>query len=346
MGDQSKEKRSQLHSFPIYLLTVILTVSVIVGVWGYVLVEPRPSDDVSLKASDQKEEVIRVGLSMAEGENAWSQNLYNHIKDAMTEVGEELIYYAPEENSESGQYQAAVKLLEDGIDYLLLIPRSEQAISPIAVEAAKYDVPVILISGENEKNNLCAVTITVDYEREGQLCAQILTETYVDKECNIAVVLGPSDSSIAKARLEGFRKEVEVRDNMQILKTIEGDFDQIVARDAMSELLRNNPKGTINAVFACGDEDGLGVLHALKLGSYQPGKDISIVSIGGIQDAVKAVITGEYLATVGSGRHLSEVAAEMILRLENGEDQSRHVVIPYQCLDSSSTWHELLQALY
>ena len=61
-----------------------------------------------------------------------------------------------------------------------------------------------------------------------------------------------------------------------------------------------------NAVFAPTDEDGLGVLQALKLAGAKPGKNIVIVSIEGIQDVLKAIIAEEYLATVKSDTRLRE----------------------------------------
>lgn len=325
------------------LIAVLLLIETLF--WGYCYSFDR-EPAVSGNSGEGETAAVRVGLSMAEGDNTWVQNMCNDIKDALAELGMELLYKEPAENTEEAQYQCAEELMDEGIDYLLLIPCSEDAVSPIAVEAAIREIPVILISGEEGANSLCTVTISVDYEREGELCAQILAEAYAGRECIIVEILGPQDSSIARARAKGFEEEVSKTDNMQILKRIQGNFDLMTGQAAMSEIIRNNPKGTVNAVFACSDEDGLGALYALKLAGYQPGTDVSLVSVGGVQDAVKAVITGEYLATVSSGRYLGNVTAEIILRMENGEKVSPHFVMPYQCLDAGSSWHELVKALY
>lgn len=305
-----------------------------------------PVSDHREMYSPQQEEGLRVGFSMVEGSNRWVTKTYEEISSSVAGIGGELIYHEPEENSRQWQYQDAMALLQEDIDYLVLLPREESIISDIAKAAEERGVPVILVSRVNRVNEECAATISIDYVKEGKLCAQELAQALQNRECIIVEIMGPDCSSIAEDRMIGFRREVQEHPNMTILKSIPGAFDQTIARDLMSEIIRANPRGTFNAVFASSDEDGLGALQALKLAGYQMEKDVAIVSVGGIQDAIKAVVAGEYTASIESGRGLGYTVSEIITRLEKGDDSSRFFVIPYRVFNSDIGEQALMLQMY
>ncbi|MCD8197474.1 MAG: substrate-binding domain-containing protein [Lachnospiraceae bacterium] len=304
------------------------------------------SEDTVPDEMESEEQSVRVGLSIAEGNNSWTESVYEDFQEAAQKAGMELVYHELTTFTRVAQYEDALSILEEGIDYLVLFPESERSASAIAVAAASYDVPVILVGERSEVNSLYAAVITIDYEEEGRLCAQALAEAFVDRECIILVIEGPSESSVAQAREKGFQEEVEKNEKMQILKVVEGGFSLSEGQTVMSEVIRDNPKGMFNAVFACGDLDGLGALHVAKLAGYEPGEDLTFVSIGGDQDAIKAVVAREYLATVSSGVYLGNIAINLVVRLEGGEELSWNITIPSQVLDNNSTWSELSRAMY
>ena len=305
-----------------------------------------PVEEQTEKDGAQQEEMLRVGFSMVEGSNRWVTKTYEEISSSVAEIGGELIYHEPEENTRQWQYQDAMALLQEDIDYLVLLPREESIISDIAGAAREQGVPVILVSRTNRVNEECAATISIDYVKEGKLCAQELAKALENRECLIVEIMGPDCSSIAEDRMMGFRREVQEHPNMTILKSIPGAFDQTIARDLMGEIIRTNPRGTFNAVFASSDEDGLGALQALKLAGYQMEKDVSIVSVGGIQDAIKAVVAGEYTASIESGRGLGYTVSEIIERLEAGDSSSRFFVIPYRVFSSEIGEKALMLQMY
>lgn len=305
-----------------------------------------PVEEQTEKDGAQQEETLRVGFSMVEGSNRWVTKTYEEISSSVAEIGGELIYHEPEENTRQWQYQDAMALLQEDIDYLVLLPREESIISDIAGAARERGVPVILVSRINRVNEECAATISIDYVKEGKLCAQELAKALENRECLIVEIMGPDCSSIAEDRMMGFRREVQEHSNMTILKSIPGAFDQTVAKDLMSEVIRTNPRGTFNAVFASSDEDGLGALQALKLAGYRMEKDVSIVSVGGIQDAIKAVVAGEYTASIESGRGLGYTVSEIIERLEAGDSSSRFFVIPYRVFNSEIGEKALMLQMY
>ena len=116
---------------------------------------------------------------------------------------------------------------------------------------------------------------------------------------------------------------------MYISKRVESNGNRLTAQKA-TELTVADQEIDFNAVFAPSDEDGLGALQALKLADVQPGRDVALVSIGGIQDVVKAIITEEYLATVKSSPDYGRVVLDLVRRHDAGEVLERRVVIANQ----------------
>lgn len=148
-------------------------------------------------------------------------------------------------------------------------------------------------------------------------------------------IQGSVGSIVARDRDVGFRQEIKKHPNMQICASEVGDFNRITAEKAMENIIINS-HNSFNAVFAHSDEDGLGALQALKGAGMDPGKNISIVSVNGVQDVLKAILAGEYLATVENNPKLGYVVFEVIDQMERGTVPPSQIVMPYRIIDYSN----------
>ena len=84
---------------------------------------------------------------------------------------------------------------------------------------------------------------------------------------------------------------VREHSNLYVSKRVESSGNRLTAQKVTESVIADQDID-FNAVFAQSDEDGLGVLQALKLAGMEPGEDVVIVSIGGIQDVFKAIMPG------------------------------------------------------
>lgn len=297
-------------------------------------------------AEEAEAEALLVGLSMAETRSPGTIELVDHMSQAAKMRGMQVIYHDLERKTSDTQRRDALQMLEDGIDYLVLMPRSTDIISEIVAEANAREVPVVLVCSDQSFRNACDGFISIDYELEGRLCARELAAKYGDGICNIVEILGPEDSAIATRRDTGFRNELQRWPGLHVVESVRGNFDRVSAENAITDLISRMPAGSFQAVFACSDEDGLGARSALKLAGYQPGKEISIVSINGIQDAIKALIAGEYTATIESGKSLGEQVILMVERLRDNYRKSRYWVVPYHIYNEHTDAWALNRVLY
>lgn len=284
------------------------------------------------------ENVIRVGFSQIETDNPWRTAQINSFRDALLPVNMEFVYHEPEEYTASWQAADILSLLEENIDYLVVVPADASQLIPSLEKAKEAGIPVILIAQDSSMidRSLYVSRIMTDYQREGEICARMLMDKYGEQPCNIVEIYGPENSPAAIARSEGFHREISKNDNFHIVGVEYGNFNRITAKKSMEDaLIQASGKGEdIHAVFAHSDEDGLGALQAIKIAGTTT--DLSIVSINGIQDVCKAIIAGEYLGTVESNPKWGQIVLTLINQMERGSRPFPVVIIPYRIINADN----------
>lgn len=168
-----------------------------------------------------------------------------------------------------------------------------------------------------------------DYYAEGELCADILARHFGIEPCHTMVIQGEKSSAMDWERYMGFMHGVREHSNLYVSKRVESSGNRLTAQKVTESVIADQDVD-FNAVFAQSDEDGLGVLQALKLAGMEPGKDVVIVSIGGIQDVFKAIIAREYLATVKSSPEYGDVVFDIINRHQRGEKPDRQTMVRHR----------------
>lgn len=287
--------------------------------------------------SDPKN-TIRVGFSQIETDNPWRTAQINSFREALLPVNMEFVYHEPEEYTASWQAADILSLLEESIDYLVVVPADASQLIPSLEKAKEAGIPVILIAQDSSMidRSLYVSRIMTDYQREGEICARMLMDKYGAQPCNIIEIFGPENSPAAIARSEGFHREISKYDNFHIVGVEYGNFNRITAKKSMEDaLIQASGKGEdIHAVFAHSDEDGLGALQAIKIAGTTT--DLSIVSINGIQDVCKAIIAGEYLGTVESNPKWGQIVLTLINQMERGSRPFPVVIIPYRIINADN----------
>lgn len=294
----------------------------------------------STKSQMEKEKKILIGFSQVERENPWRTAQINSFRVACNTDYSSLIYHQPSEYSTQWQVNDCEKLVEEGVDYLVIAPNEPSALKEILKKAREKEIHVILMQSNPDglsPEDYTSLVFT-DYQKEGELCAQMLLKFFGEKKCSIVEVCGTESSPVAKARAAGFRRGIEGHENMKIVYKAEGNFNRVTAQRAVEDAIIDLTKSglDIDAVFAHSDEEGLGALQALKTAGFKPGQDVQIVSINGIQDVCKAIIAGEYLGTVESNPKWGQVVMALVNQIERGVKPFPSVMSPYRIIDKEN----------
>jgi ABC-type sugar transport system substrate-binding protein len=109
---------------------------------------------------------------------------------------------------------------------------------------------------------------------------------------NVALIGGLAGDTTSQARLTGFQQGVS--SSIHIIQTVAADWDRQKALTAAGDILRAQP--TLKGFFVANDDMALGVSRAIADAGKQG--QVQVVSIDGIQDALKAIQAGTLSATV------------------------------------------------
>ena len=150
----------------------------------------------------------------------------------------------------------------------------------------------------------------------------------------ILELTGEPDLDYTPVRSDAFSQELACYPNLTLVDTVDGSFDSEASMKIMERIITDS-ETDFDALFIHSDEAGIGALQALKLA----GKDvhtIPIVSINGSQDALKAIIAGEYLATITSSPNVGTVVMSAISQHRAGYKLPKWVIIPNKIYDRTN----------
>lgn len=133
--------------------------------------------------------------------------------------------------------------------------------------------------------------IGTDNVNAGKMAASEMTRL-LPNGGDVALIGGIAGDVTSQARLNGFQQGAPSK--MHIVQTVAADWDRGKALTSASDILRARPN--LKAFFVANDDMGLGVSRAIADAGKQG--QVQVVSVDGIQDALKAVQAGTLSATV------------------------------------------------
>lgn len=271
---------------------------------------------------------VRIGFSQTDCSNPWRTIQLMSFKESAKIHGYELIYYEPEEDSTVWQRKNLQHLLLDNPDYLVISPKDISALKDLLLEIEEMGIGIILVDTDKVIDPAIRylTRISSNYSAEGQLCAKALAEYFNGDSAKIIEITGDPELDYTQIRSASFAEELLQHRNLSIAATVNGNFDSETSIKAIEKIVSDGDI-TFNAIFAHSDEAGIGALQALKVA----GKDIHsipIVSINGSQDALKAIIAEEYVATITSSPGIGTVVMSAIAQHQAGYELPEWILIP------------------
>lgn len=269
----------------------------------------------------------KVGFSQSEPDNASFRAAETQsMRDEATKQGAELLY--ANANKDPQKQIADIKdLITKGAQMLIVAPLNSDGLQPAWDAAAAAKVPVITVD-RLVSQTACKDYITFigsNFVDQGKRAADAMGEALAGTG-NVAILLGSSGNGVTTDRTSGFVDEMKAKyPGITISKQQTGDFDRAKGQAVAAQLLQSDP--TITGFYAENDEMGVGAYNAIKAAQKAPGKDIKIVSVDGIKDAVSKIITGEYTAVIQSNPRFGPLAFQALKDFESGTPVPAKIII-------------------
>ena len=263
---------------------------------------------------------LTVGFSQVGSESGWRTSFSESVK-AEAEKRDITLKFSDAQQKQENQIKAVRSFIAQGVDAIIIAPVVETGWQPILMEAKRARIPVVIVDRNVAVNNdsLYLTRIAPDFELEGEKAANWLMEK-TEGKCNILELQGTVGSSAAIGRMKGFNKVLAQHPDAKIVRSQTAEFTRAKGKEVMESLLKAEGGGkNICALWSHNDEMALGAIQAIKEAGLQPGKDIFVVSVDAVDDALKAIVDGTINVSVELSPHLGGPAFDVIEQYRNGK---------------------------
>lgn len=261
---------------------------------------------------------IKVGFAQTGAESAWRTANSASMKAEAEKRGIDL-KFSDAQGKQENQIKAVRSFITQRVDAIVLAPIVETGWDPVLREAKRAKIPVILTDRTitTADESLYATFIGSDFYEEGKMAADWLAK-HANGKGNIVELQGTPGSAPANERRKAFADGIKKYPGLKIIDSQSGNFERSLGKQVMEAFIKKHGKA-INIVYAHNDDMALGAAQAIEEAGMKPGKDITLVSIDAIGDAVKAVAEGRLNCTVECSPLFGPKVYDTVAKLLAGE---------------------------
>ena len=240
-----------------------------------------------------------VGFSQANLTEPWRIEMTEEVKAEAALFPDMKIIYTDAADSTSRQIDDVHRLLDYGIDLMLISPTDSHELTPVVREAYSK-IPVIVLDRAVEGYDY-SLFIGPDNERLGREAGGVISELLGERKGAVLEIQGRSGSPPTLSRSQGLRDILAKHPNIRIVDTIVADWLRDTAEDQVSEHIRVMPD--LDVIFAQNDAMALGAWRATTLAGRQGIRFIGIDGLpgpsGGIELVRKGVLSATFICPTG-----------------------------------------------
>ena len=198
-----------------------------------------------------------IGVSQC-SEDIWRdwQNAEMQLEASFHEQVE--LHFATAHDDSHRQTQQIDSLVASGIDLLIVAPNQLSNVSPAIDRAYDSGLPVIVFERKTDSRKYTAFVSADNYEMGRQMGEYIATS--MGGRGHVMEIAGLKGSSPADERHRGFRDAIARYPDLQVTATLQGDWTEETAYEAVSAY-PGNP-ADIDVVFGHNDRTAIGARRA------------------------------------------------------------------------------------
>ena len=263
------------------ILRIVLAAAAVMGL----LSGCGPQDETATSPSEGR----LFGVSFQTMNNPFFVDLNDGIKEVVEAHGDRLVTLDAQFNSLKQKNDVSDMVLQRASG-IFVNPVNWKGIKGSLLQAQRKDIPCIIVDAPAKDVELVLSTVASDNLEAGRMAARALAEVNPNAK---VVILHLSSNKACIDRVTGFQEELAKHTGMKILAIQEGKGTKDGARPVMLDLLGRFPE--LDAAFPINDPSALGAVSALK--SARKLGEVTMVTVDGSQDGIKAVRAGELLST-------------------------------------------------
>jgi ribose transport system substrate-binding protein len=244
-------------------------------------------------------------------------------------AGAKILHFVPQQPDNVDEQKAMVEqVLKDRPDAVVFIPVDDVAMMDSVKKLNDAKIPIVLAANPLPGDFVSYVGAD-DFEI-GTREARYLFEELGGKG-KIVVIEGTAGAPTNRERVRGYKRALAEYPAIEVLGFGAGNYQEPDAKRVMERFLGQYTQ--IDAVLSANDSMALGALEALKAAN----RTAVVIGINGILPAVKAIESGNMLASVDFNMFkIGCAATRAAVRYLNHEQLPDKVMLPAEVIDKSN----------
>ena len=279
-------------------------------------------------AQEESPALTVVGISQVGSESGFRVANTESMRAEFTEEAGYRLLFEDARQKQENQISAIRKFIQQQVDYIVLMPISEEGWDSVLQEAKEAEIPVIIVDRmvDRSDEHLYAAHVGSDFLQEGRLATDWMEQRYQDRPVNIIHVQGTLGSTAQLGRTQALEEAVSRNEGWNLLVQLDGDFTQAKTYEVMGEYLESLPSQQgVDAVYCENDNEAFGALQALEERGYLCGEGgVDIISFDATRNCLTACLEGRIALAVECNPLLGPSVAEIIQTLEAGGTPEKH----------------------
>lgn len=274
---------------------------------------------------------ILVGVSYQNLQNEFIINIQDAVRKRAKEINIDLIELDAQGKSEN-QISQLENLIAADVDAIILNPCDKEGSAPAVDIAVREKKPIIIINATVTNLNKANAFVGSNDAEAGRIAAEHII-TLLEGKGNVAVMHGLNGHSAEVQRSEGIRQVVNKYPEAKVVVEQTANWDRAQGMALMENWLASSRK--IDAVIAQNDEMALGAYKAIEAAGKQ--KEIKVIGIDAIQDALKSVFEDKMTATIfQDAKGQGSLAVDLAKKVVQNQKISHNNYIPFQLVTKAN----------
>jgi ribose transport system substrate-binding protein len=224
---------------------------------------------------------LKIGVAFQEMENPYFVTMKQAMDEMAPTIGAD-VYYTDAHHDVTRQINDIEDLIQKKIDILLINPTDTVGVGGVVGEAKKAGIVVVALDAQ-ATGPIDSFVGSKNYDA-GRLAGEFLAR-HLNGKGKVAILDGIPVVPILE-RVKGFSEAIAKHPGMSIVATQNGKQERSIALSVTENMIQANPD--LAGIFSVNDGGAMGALSAIEASK----KDIALVSVDGLPEAVKAIETG------------------------------------------------------
>ena len=281
--------------------------------------------DSNATSTNKTAKKVKVGITYQNLQNEFIIHIQDKVRAKAKELNIELIEVDGQGKAEN-QVSQVENFITQKVDAIILNPFDKDGCAPAVDKAVAAKIPIVVLNAQVSNLDKANAYVGSDDSEAGKIEAKFIADKIGGKG-NVVIIHGPNGHSAEIGRTKGNMEIIGQNLGMKVVAEQTANWDRAQALSLMENWLQSGKK--INAVLAQNDEMALGAYKAIEAAGKT--KEIPVIGIDAIPDALKSVQDGKLAATVfqdagGQGA----TAVDLAVKLSKGEKVEHLTYIPFQ----------------